>query len=133
MYVVVRGLKENGSRCDYEIKEKDILKLGRVKYAVKAIGRKTPEPVDPKPNVEKGAAANSLFNSIQNEETFEEIKNVGALTSNEEVTKESSLTGEDLKCKFCWVAECSKEDPLLKACSCKGGLAFIHLSCLRAW
>ena len=44
MYVVVRGLKDNNERVHYEIKEKDILKLGRVKYAVKAIGRHTPEP-----------------------------------------------------------------------------------------
>ena len=62
MYVVVRGLKEEDKRVDYEIKEKDILKLGRVKYAVKKIGRVTPAPVDDKPFCEKGNSANSIYN-----------------------------------------------------------------------
>jgi len=61
MYVVVRGLKEEGKRIDYEIKEKDILKLGRVKYAVKCIGRKDPEPEEEDPNQEKNNSANSIF------------------------------------------------------------------------
>ena len=85
MYVVVRGLKDENTRVQYEIKEKDILKLGRVKYAVKAIGRHTPEPKDPSPHSEKGNASNSIFCANQNEDQFEEIKKVEALCSLKEV------------------------------------------------
>lgn len=73
MYVVVRGLKEEKKRVDYEVKEKDILKLGRVKYAVKEIGRHTKEPADPMPYSEKGPSANSIFSQNVNDEQFEEI------------------------------------------------------------
>lgn len=38
MYLVVRSLKHNNEKIDYEIQEKDILKIGRVKFAVKKIG-----------------------------------------------------------------------------------------------
>jgi hypothetical protein len=40
MYIVVRSLVDfAGDRIDYEIKVNDIIKLGRVKYAVIEIGR----------------------------------------------------------------------------------------------
>lgn len=39
MYLVVRSLKVNNEKIDYEIQEKDILKIGRVKFAVKEIGK----------------------------------------------------------------------------------------------
>ncbi len=38
MYLVVRSLKHNNEKIDYEIQETDILKIGRVKFAVKKIG-----------------------------------------------------------------------------------------------
>lgn len=34
----MRSLKRNNEKIDYEIQEKDILKIGRVKFAVKKIG-----------------------------------------------------------------------------------------------
>lgn len=37
MYLVVRSLKRDNDKIDYEIQEKDILKIGRVKFAVKEI------------------------------------------------------------------------------------------------
>jgi len=41
MYLVVRSLKHNNEKIDYEIQERDILKIGRVKFAVKEIGYAT--------------------------------------------------------------------------------------------
>jgi len=38
MYLVVRSLKHNNNKIDYEIQQGDILKVGRVKFAVKEIG-----------------------------------------------------------------------------------------------
>jgi hypothetical protein len=38
MYLVVRSLKHNNEKIDYEIQDRDILKVGRVKFAVKEIG-----------------------------------------------------------------------------------------------
>ena len=38
MYLVVRSLKHLNTKVDYEIQQGDILKIGRVKFAVKEIG-----------------------------------------------------------------------------------------------
>ena len=64
---------------------------------------------------------------------YTEIEEVDALCEEHEVDERSKQEGDEIKCKFCWNAECSKENPLLKACDCKGGLAFIHFSCLKTW
>lgn len=37
MYLVIRSLKNGSEKIDYEIKVGDILKIGRVKFAVKAM------------------------------------------------------------------------------------------------
>lgn len=37
MYLVVRSLKHNASRLDYQMQKGDIIKLGRIKFAVKEI------------------------------------------------------------------------------------------------
>ena len=68
MYVAVRG-----SEKPYLLKEKDIMKLGRVKYLVKEIGRLKPVH---EPTCEEGNSANSIFTQTGDE--FEEIKPVNA-------------------------------------------------------
>jgi|Transcript_27076 hypothetical protein len=78
MYLVVRSLKINNEKIDYEIQEKDILKIGRVKFAVKEIGYAAqPMDVDSQVKEEKGHSANSVFTDT-NEEEFEEFINVKA-------------------------------------------------------
>ena len=73
MYLVVRSLKINNEKIDYEIQERDILKIGRVKFAVKEIGyANAPMEVDTDKKEEKGHAANSISTDI-NEEEFEEF------------------------------------------------------------
>lgn len=37
MYLVIRSLKSGNDKIDYKIKQGDILKIGRVKFQVKAI------------------------------------------------------------------------------------------------
>lgn len=37
MYLVVRSLKHNNSKIDYVMQKGDIIKLGRIKFAVKEI------------------------------------------------------------------------------------------------
>lgn len=80
--MVVRSLKdpENGNRVHYEIKEKDIIKLGRVKYSVKEIGR-SEEAKAPMTALDLANAANSLSHDVpaENQDKFEEFENVGAL------------------------------------------------------
>lgn len=57
---------------------------------------------------------------------YTEIEDVDALRNEAEVKARQEIEEDEIKCKFCWNAECDENNPLLKACNCKGGLAFIH-------
>ena len=76
--------------------------------------------------------ANSITTDVQADQ-FDEFENVEALVSENDLTEKSKQESDEIKCKFCWDSPCSVENPLIKACACKGGLAFIHLRCLKEW
>lgn len=130
MYLVVRSLKHNNEKIDYEIQEKDILKIGRVKFAVKKIGYagETME-VDRVSQQERGHSANSIFDK-PNDELFEEFEEIEQAIMSNATTEEEET---EFKCRFCWQTFASPEDPLLKCCRCAGSVGSIHLSCLKSW
>lgn len=134
MYLVVRSLKHNNEKIDYEIQDRDILKVGRVKFAVKEIGGgpSSVMEIDNAELHEKGHIANSVHTKVADEE-FEEYENVDALKSLEECEARSATEGDDIKCRFCWTNEASDDNPLIKACLCQGSVAYIHFMCLRNW
>jgi hypothetical protein len=37
MYLVVRSLKHNNNKIDYELQKGDIMKVGRIKFCIKEI------------------------------------------------------------------------------------------------
>jgi hypothetical protein len=119
MYLVVRSLKHNNEKIDYEIQDRDILKIGRVKFAVKEIGNsETKMETDQNAEIlEKGHIANSVHTRVADEE-FEEYEEVSALQSDKEVVDASKEEGDDIKCRFCWTCEASEANPLIKACLC---------------
>ena len=69
LYLVVRSLKdpENSNRVSYHIKEKDIIKLGRVKYSVKEIGRSEEQKVEATTALDLANAANSISHDVSAE------------------------------------------------------------------
>lgn len=142
MYLVVRSMKHNQDKIvsfsnltpfqDYEIQERDILKIGRVKFAVKEIGyssTSTNMHVDQKnePEIEKGQAANSIYTNMKDED-FEEFVEVPSISE-----QESDDESEERKCRFCWRSKATVENPLLGSCKCSGSVGVIHLSCLCSW
>ena len=74
---------------------------------------------------ERGHSANSIYTST-NDEEWEEFEHVQALMEDEEESSEN-------KCRFCWQAGASVDNPLLCTCSCAGTMAYIHLECLKSW
>lgn len=119
---------------DYEIQEKDILKIGRVKFAVKKIGYASDSndmEVD-KPvatcEQERGHAANSILDK-PNEELWEEYVEIPQAIMHAEHTDDEA----QMKCRFCWMASASEENPLLQCCKCAGTVGCIHLECLKSW
>lgn len=82
MYLVVRSLKHNDLREHYEIQDKDILKIGRIKFAVKDIGysieSQATVPNESEEMKERGHSANSI-NTNSNDEEWEEFEEVEAI------------------------------------------------------
>ena len=119
---------------DYEIQEKDILKIGRVKFAVKEIHYENKQQnkmdVEETKN-EKGHSANSIFDEPDSE-LFEEFNEVENYILDQDGNDENE--NEDImKCRFCWQAEATVANPLLTACRCQGTVGSIHLNCLKSW
>lgn len=95
MYLVVRSLKHNNEKIDYEIQEKDILKIGRVKFAVKKIGYANDSEnmeVDNKTlgiESERGHSANSVLEK-PNDELWEEFVEIPQAIMSAEHTEDDN-------------------------------------------
>jgi len=118
MYLVIRSLKSGNDKIDYHIKKGDILKIGRVKFAVKLMNIIGQEQVTKKDEED-----------LEFQEFLELKDNI--LTTEEQV-KAFGTNEEDLpKCKCCWESHATLDDPLFIPCVCKS--SHIHLSCLKIW
>ena len=104
MFVVVRNVNSNAGNRKHKVLVGDVLKLGRIKFKVKAIQAHGRQEVCNRANEDEG------LNTIRN------------ATCNEEET-----------CKICWMNECDATNPLISACQCDGSMKMIHLNCLRQW
>ena len=128
MYLVVRSLKHNDVRQHYDIQEKDILKIGRIKFAVTEIGYsvESQEMVadESEEMNEKGHTSNSVFCN-SNDEEWEEFEEVDSISVGGQ--------GGDKICRFCYSDEATEENPLLRSCKCGGSVGYIHLGCLKQW
>lgn len=129
--MVVRSLKFGEERKHYDIQNKDILKIGRIKFAVKDIGYSAEslalqaETDDGSSELqEKPHTANSIHTKGNTDE-WEEFEEVNALTA--------SSGKEEEKCRFCYSDEADESNPLLQSCKCSGSVSFLHLECLKQW
>ena len=79
MYLVIRSLKHNDVRQHYDIQEKDILKIGRIKFAVKEIGYSIESQAmvadESEETKERGHTSNSIY-AASNDEEWEEFDEV---------------------------------------------------------
>lgn len=123
MYLVIRSLKHNDVRQHYDIQDKDILKIGRIKFAVKEIGYSIESQAlvadESEEMKEKGHTANSIY-TTSNDEEWEEFEEVKAITT-------GGSGKEDEKCRFCYSDEASVDNPLLISCKCAGSVGYLHL------
>jgi hypothetical protein len=77
---------------------------------------------------ERGHAANSILDK-PNDELWEEYVEIPQAIMQAEHTDDES----QMKCRFCWMASASEENPLLQCCKCAGTVGCIHLECLKSW
>ena len=92
----------------YNLKEGDILKIGRIAIRIRAINFK------------------------KNNENKITDKNIKVI----QVDKKIEKTKEDKEtksCRICYIEEESEDNPLLQPCTCSGSMKYIHLKCLKQW
>jgi len=113
----------NNINEDYNLCKNDIIKLGRVKYALNDVhipDRKDiidiETPLDPLSyNVESiNMNSQSVFDFI-------------FLAKNELGNNEENI------CKICYSDSNENDNPLVHLCSCSGGIRFAHYFCIKKW
>lgn len=89
----------------------------------------------PKSTEEEGHHANSVKYNDFDDEKFEEVKDVNALSNQEDVAqfKVKYPDDDNPRCRICWEEAYSAENPMISACICRGIAGLYHLSCLRKW
>lgn len=134
MYLVVRSLKHNNNKIEYQLQKGDIIKLGRIKFAVKeiAIVEQTLMEVDEGPSKE---IKHANIEVVDDEEFFE-FEEVESLYNNLPEGQEECSTvdhHESNSCRFCWSSVTEPTNPLITSCKCAGSVRFIHYNCLKQW
>lgn len=71
MYLVVRSLKRGNEKIDYEIQRGDIIKLGRIKFAVKEINIVEETMEVDESNQTKVLHKHANYEAVNDEEFFE--------------------------------------------------------------
>lgn len=119
MYLVVRryfsfvliklsySLKHNNQKIEYILQKGDIIKLGRIKFAVKEIAI-----VEESMDVDEGEVRHANIECVDDNEFFEfqEVESQFTPAPGEE-------TREDLPtCRFCWSGCTEDENPLINSC-----------------
>lgn len=114
----------NNTNEDYYLCKNDIIKLGRVKYALNEIH--TPDHMDivetneiPDPN---GYNINSI--NVNSQSVFDFI--FQAKSKGEEDNSE-------VLCKICYGDSNEDNNPLVHLCNCTGGIRFAHYQCIKKW
>ena len=110
---------------DYYLCKNDLIKLGRVKYALNEIH--IPERMDiidiETPTDPKNYDIDAL--NIHSQPVFNFIFQAKAA---ENITHE-----DDNMCKICYGDSNENDNPLVHLCSCGGGIRFAHYFCIKKW
>ena len=100
-----------------ELKEGDLLKLGRVLLKVNKINYGSFDNLELK-------IENLLCDDIPRKETLADLELENS--KNPEVDK-------DCACKICCCDDSEPNNPLISPCKCTGSMRLIHVECLRRW
>jgi hypothetical protein len=113
---------------DYFLCLNDIIKLGRVKYALNEMNvKKCQDAMDidsePEPDINQSPYNISKIN-IGSEPVFDFIYK----------TSTPPLEHiDEISCKYCLAGGNEEENPLVEMCRCTGGIKYSHYLCLKMW
>ena len=105
----------------YNLKEGDFIKIGRVLIRIKTIKFSKNNN-----NNDNNKSINTNFSQI--------LKEVQTIETNKmKKMKESKDTTINKVCRICYGEEESEDNPLVQPCTCSGSMKYIHLNCLKTW
>jgi hypothetical protein len=109
---------------DYYLLKNDIIKFGRVKFALTYVHLWSGDRSYDLQLPDKAPIINR--NNLNTENVFNLEKEVQNL---EEVNTE-----EKILCRICYCEEEDKEkNPMVHLCKCKGGINYAHFNCIKLW
>ena len=109
---------------DYYLLKNDIIKFGRVKFALTDVHLWSGDKRYDLQLPDKASTINR--NNLNTENVFDLEKEVQYL---EEVNSE-----EKILCRICYCEEEDKErNPMVHLCKCKGGINYAHFNCIKLW
>ena len=113
----------NNTNEDYFLCKNDIIKLGRVKYALNEIH--IPEKMD-KIDIEQPKNPNE-YNATS--------ININSQPVFDFIFKAKCAEGESEEnmCKICYGNSNEKDNPLVHLCNCSGGICWSHFQCIKKW
>lgn len=114
------GLTSNNSNSSstneiYDIKINDIIKLGRVKYAITEI------------------KLNGELRSIDKDVTDPVFNLICDYKYIFNKSRKSIEVNPDVMCKICLSNQEEEGNPMINLCKCSGSISCVHYTCLKTW
>ena len=118
---------------NYFLCKNDIIKLGRVKYAINEIHiPKRKNNIDIESNMEKNNE-NIDNNNIEDYDINSINLHSFPIFNFIYICKKDENKNEDSICKICYSNENEENNPLVHLCKCTGGIRFAHYECIKKW
>jgi hypothetical protein len=115
VWVVIKSLKNSPYfQKGYKLKEKDLLKLGRVRFRVKEIC--TDSKKKPTANIHDDFRKGPVF-----------VADKPSLMKLNESSKTLPV------CRICLCENVEPDNPLVNPCRCAGTMKYVHIKCLQQW
>ena len=110
----------------YNLKEGDIIKIGKISFLVRSI--KFTKDENNRPH-------SSKISIDVNKKNKKYLPLKSRFSENSTYKKSKSLDEKEKNktCRICYSEEENIENPLIQPCNCSGSLKYIHLNCLKHW
>lgn len=123
----------NSLNEDYCINLNDIIKLGRVKYAVNEIATETNDCLMKYSN--QNTQSNSEDEIEKQNYDLQKLNNGTSPVFNFiHLADVPQMDSDEILCKICYSSQNDPSNPLVNLCNvCTGGIKYSHFSCLKIW
>ena len=123
---------------NYNLKEGDILRVGRITIKIKKIKFNKNKDKDNKDNkYNKDNKDNNNKDTKDNKDDISVNTNLNVKETQAEATfKKIYEKDENQKyktCRICYLEDETVDNPLIQPCICSGSMKYIHLDCLKHW